>query len=271
MTGALALNLIGVGLAAAETAAIDLVPHRAIYDLKLLRSSGKRALEAVRGRIVYDFSGNACEGFALQFRQVTELDSGEGKSALSDLRTATWEDAKGESFRFKSQNYLNQQLADDVDGHAERQRGNVNVSLTKPSPKKLSFGDVVFPTQHMRKIIAAARDGKSLLELQVYDGSESGEKVYSSLAVIGRKIGPDEKKPTDAARDAPSLAGMPRWPVTISYFEKDDKGGEQTPGYAISFEVYENGISRALALDYSDFTVAGEMSSLEVRESKPCK
>jgi hypothetical protein len=32
---------------------------------------------------------------------VTELDNGEGKVSLSDLRTTTWEQADGKSFRFK--------------------------------------------------------------------------------------------------------------------------------------------------------------------------
>ena len=40
--------------------------------------------------------------------------------------------------------------------------------------------------------------------------------------------------------------------MTISYFDKiekkaDDQPGEQTPIYAITFEMYENGISRALS------------------------
>ncbi|MGB6349112.1 MAG: DUF1849 family protein, partial [Pseudolabrys sp.] len=69
-----------------------LAPHRAIYDLKLSKAHGSRGIEAVRGRILYDFSGNACEGYQLQFRQVSELDSGEGQAALSDLRSTTWED-----------------------------------------------------------------------------------------------------------------------------------------------------------------------------------
>ena len=46
--------------------------------------------------------------------------------------------------------------------------------------------------------------------------------------------------------------------------------GEQTPIYAISFEMYENGISRALQLDYGDFVIDGKMSSLEVKKAKAC-
>ena len=88
--------------------AVFLAPHRAIYDLKLTNSRGNRALESVRGRIVYDFSGSACEGYALQFRQVSETDIREGKAALSDLRTTTWEDGDAKNFRFNSQNLLNE-------------------------------------------------------------------------------------------------------------------------------------------------------------------
>jgi hypothetical protein len=46
--------------------------------------------------------------------------------------------------------------------------------------------------------------------------------------------------------------------------------GEQTPVYAITFELYENGISRALLLDYNDFAISGELKSLEIRDVKPC-
>jgi len=64
---------------------------------------------------------------------------------------------------------------------------------------------------------------------------------------------------------------MTRWPVTISYFDKQSTGGEQTPVYSVTFELYDNGISRALLLDYNDFVVRGDMSSLEIKDSKPCR
>jgi hypothetical protein len=258
----------------APASTTTLVPHRAVYDLKLLRSRGKRSLEGVRGRILYDFSGSACDGYALQFRQVSELDSGEGKVALSDLRATTWEDGTAKNFRFNSQNFVDQRAVDSVDGLAERDSDKVEVKLAKPKPKAFGLDkDMVFPTEHMRLIIEAARAGKTLLELPVYDGSESGEKIYSTLTVIGHEIAPDQKVPTDAAAGKSELAGLKRWPVTISYFDQAVKQteGEQTPVYAIGFELYENGISRALTLDYGDFVVAGEMSQLEVKDAPACK
>src|SRR5690348_3197783 len=81
---------------------VELQPHRAVYDLKLAVSRGKRPVESVRGRILYDFTGNTCEGYALQFRQVSELNTGEGSNLFTDLRAATWEDGEAKSFRFNS-------------------------------------------------------------------------------------------------------------------------------------------------------------------------
>lgn len=277
---ALVLCIIGAadGQRAAAAPPADhvlLAPHRAIYDLKLSKSRGSRGIEGVRGRILYDFSGSACEGYQLQFRQVSELDSGEGKAALSDLRSTTWEDGEGKKFRFNSENLFNERRTDLVDGHAERNAKAVAVSLSKPKEKSFAVpSNAVFPTEHMRRIIAAAREGKSVLDFPVYDGSESGEKLYNTLTVIGHAIASDEKVPTDASAKIPALAKLVRWPVTVSYFDKKDEkaeqSGEQTPVYSITFELYENGISRSLILDYTDFTISGEMTSLELKNAKPC-
>ncbi len=268
---AIAIPLMSA-MPSAQAGTIALAPHRAIYDLKLLRAPGKRQIEAVRGRILYDFSGNPCEGYVLQFRQVSEIDSGEGKATLSDLRASTWEEGEAKSFRFNSTNYLNQKPVESADGHADRDAEGISVQLAKPAVKTFKIGaETVFPAEHMRRIIEAAHTGKSILEFPVFDGSENGEKVFDTLTVIGHPIPPDQKKPTDAAARQPALANMTRWPVTISYFDHSARGGEQTPVYSIGFEMFENGISRALNLDYGDFVVAGEMSQLELKEEKACQ
>jgi hypothetical protein len=257
--------------ARALTPASELASHRAVYELRLAQSHGNSSTVSARGRILYDFMGSACEGYKLEFRQVSELDNGEGKVTLSDLRSNTWEDGDARNYHFKSENYMNDRLVDAVDGEAVRQPDNIAVALTKPKAAKLNLDrSIVFPTEHVRRIVDAARAGKSILEFPVYDGSEKGEKIYNTLSVIGRMIPPTERIPTDAAAGQRALAGLNRWPVTVSYFDRARAAGEQTPVYAITFELYENGISRALLLDYNDFAISGELKSLEIRDVKPC-
>ena len=221
-------SIAGVCFAAAPPAEASaaLAPHRAVYDLTLAKSGGKRPIEAVHGRILYDFSGNACEGYALQFRQVSEIDSGEGKKALSDLRAATWEEGDAKSFRFNSENKVNERVVDTVDGNAGRDSSGVSVKISKPQAKSFDLdAKIVFPTEHVRRVIEAAEAGKTLLELSVFDGSESGEKVFSTLAVIGTAIAPGDKLPDDAAAGGGGLPGF----ITLASVSTAGGGANGTP------------------------------------------
>jgi hypothetical protein len=108
----------------------------------------------------------------------------------------------------------------------------------------------------------------------VYDGSDNGEKVYNTLSVIGQPIpGTRSIASPDPSTANDQMKTLTRWPVTVSYYDRDSKGkeGEQTPVYSMSFELFENGVSRALVLDYNDFVIAGAMGRFDVRDSKPCK
>jgi len=251
----------------AQAQVVPLASHRAVYDLRLSQSR-KAALQAVRGRILYDFTGNACEGYTTQVRQVTEMESGERGPSLSDLRSSMWEDDAGKTFRFASTNFVNQKQTQEVDGTATRGTDGIEVVLKKPVAKTFRLAAATaFPTDHLRRVIAAARAGQKVFQLPVYDGSEDGEKIYNTLTVIGDPL---TRKASDAAGGKPELANATRWHVRVSYF--DQRGaGEQTPVYAIAFELYDNGISGALTLDYTEFEIAGTLSSLEIRDTPACK
>src|SRR6202790_885252 len=171
-------NFAGGPAVAAATGG-PFLAHQALYDLSLVKSRGSSSINSARGRILYNFTGSACEGYTSEFRQVSELDNGEGKMTLSDLRSTSWEDGAGKSYRFKIDARMNDTDSSPVDGVAERSGDHITVKLKAPAAKTFTLdGATVFPTEQIQRIIAAAKDGKSLLELTVYDGSDNGEKVY---------------------------------------------------------------------------------------------
>ena len=276
LTAAAAVVVTGFAGGRAEAAAGGpFLAHQALYELKLVKSRGSNAINSARGRILYNFSGSACEGYTSEFRQVSELDSGEGKLSLSDLRSSSWEDAAGKSYRFKIATRMNDADSSPIDGMAERSGDHITVKLKQPEAKTFTLdGSTVFPTEQIQRIIAAAREGKSVLELSVYDGSDNGEKVYNTLSVIGQPIPGDRSTATpDPSTANDVMKPLTRWPVTVSYYDREAKAkdGEQTPVYAMSFELFENGVSRALVLDYNDFVISGAMGKFDVKDSKPCK
>lgn len=268
----LAMVVAGGGDAVAETAPIALAPHQALYSLSLKTARNNVAINSASGRILYSFDGNMCEGYTSDFHQVSELDAAENNDITSNLRSTTWESGDGKRYRFHIETRTNDEDPNIVDGSAERRGDTIAVRLKQPAEKTLTLpGTVVFPTEQVQRIIAAARADKSLLELQVYDGSDGGEKIYDTFTVIGQPIAAAASATADAAGAA--LRAVRRWPVTVSYYDsgKRPEAGEQTPAYAMSFELYENGVLRSLALDYGDFVIGGVMSKYDPKPTKPCK
>ena len=278
LRGVSAILMAGVAIGGMSVGTVALaanapfLAHQASYDLALVKSRRSPSIDGARGRILYNFSGNNCEGYSTEFRQMSEIDTGEGRMTQSDMRSTSWESADGKSYRFHIETKMNDKDPETIDGFAERTAGGVTVKLKQPATKTLTLdSNVVFPTEQVERIVEAAREGKSLLELSVYDGSDGGEKVFNTLSVIGQPI-PGDRAPAkpDVATGSDALKSLTRWPVTVSYFDRAEPSGtgEQTPVYAMSFELYENGVSRALVLDYNDFILGGSIASFDAKATK---
>ena len=242
--------------------------HRAVYELSLLKATGRKAPEAVTGRIILEFTGSACDGYVTNFRQVTELQPGEGDAHVADMRSTTFEDADAKTFSFRIETKVDRITTETVDGNASHASdGAMKINLQKPFEAKLDRDSgILFPTQHMRQILKAAREGSRLDETQAFDGSDTGEKIFNTLSVIGAVI---DKPAEDKPMQIDALKGVRRWPVSISYF--DAAKPDTPPQYVLSFDLYENGIARALRLDYGDFVLGGDMTELAYLGDGACK
>jgi hypothetical protein len=257
--------LLAPAAGARADVAAPLASHRAVYELSLDKATGSKAPAQARGRIVFDFSVS-CDGFVQNFRQITELTPAEGATKLSDMRSATFEALDSASYRFNVETRIDNASAEDVDGKARKESARVAVDLTRPKRARLDLdGPLLFPTEHLRRIIDAARAGESILEARVYDGTGQGDRAFDTMALIGKATSPASEK----AAQIDVLRDMKRWRASVSYLEPGKRDGQ--PIYVLSFDLYENGISRALKLDYGDFTLKGEMSELTIQPAAACK
>lgn len=244
-----------------------LASHRAVYELSLDKATGSKAPAQARGRIVFDFTAS-CEGYIQNFRQITELQPAEGATKQSDMISATYEALDAGDYRFKVETKVDGAGREEVDGKAHKgKEARVVVDLTRPRRNHIDIeGAAFFPSEHLLRIIAAARAGEALLEARVYDGTGEGDKAFDTLTVIGKAV--DAPAPEKAAQ-AEGLNGMKRWHVAVSYFEPGKRDGQ--PIYVLSFDLYENGVSRALVLDYGDFILKGDMKELTLQPAANCK
>ncbi len=264
------------GPAGADAVGDDVVfrPHRAVYDLKLDRSSPGGAVANVTGRVVYELLGSACEGYAQNMRFVTETSSSEGESEVSDLRTASWEDAKATRLRFNSSTYSNERLSEQTQGTAAKQRATANgidVGLSKPAKKSFKVATpAYFPIEHSMAVVRAARAKKTIFAADLYDGSENGEKVYATTTAIGRQSTPEATRHLARLKNGDVLSSVASWPVSISYFTPVAKRADTVPLYEMSFRFYENGITSDLRIDHGEFALKGELTELILLDPNPC-
>jgi hypothetical protein len=256
-------------LAAKEST--KLVPHRAIYEMSLDDARSASGITGIDGRMVFEFTGSECDGYSLNMRMVTQMTDSQGQTNMTDLRSSTWEQGDGQKFRFQSAQYLNDKLGDVTIGRAIRNAPDaaVKVDISQPARGELDLsGQVLFPTQHSIRLIKAAESGQSMLQAQLYDGSEKGQKVYETTSFIGKSIAPGTDTGLEPIAKDKGLTELVSWPVSIGYFEV--KGGDLTPSYQIDFRLYANGVSRELLIDYGDFSIHGTLSSLEYLKAEEC-
>lgn len=263
-------------LAAPSHAGVSLASHRAVYDLRLDESKNAAGLASADGRMAFEISGSACEGWTVNFRMVNRFRPSEEKDRVIDTRSSSWESGDGLQMRYTQSEFVDNVLDGEKNLSAKRDAtgGPGSGELTKPSTKTFELGpDVIFPVQHQLKLMAAAAAGASRDASTVYDGSDD-EKPFRTISFIGRPKAPGESGMDFKGPSADALSKLQSWPVSISYFSdkaEAGEGGEQTPIYQVSFEMFANGVATQLTLNYGDFSLRGNLTSLEFIDQPDCK
>lgn len=251
-----------------------LAPHRAVYEILLADARGGSGVTELTGRMVYELTGSACQGYTQNMRFVTRMTNQEGATSLTDMRSSSWEDAVAKAFRFNSSQYKDTRLEESTDGDAARSvpGGEVKVMITKPARKAMSLkADTFFPVQHSRALLTAAREGAQFFIADLYDGSEKGEKVYATASFIGKAKAAGYNRSLPEVKNGKSLDALKSWPISISYFEEGSDTKDAVPAYELAFLYFENGVSRRLFIDYGDFAVRGTLQSLDFLPPAKCK
>jgi len=253
--------------ASRATAPQGLAAYRAVYELSLSDAGLAAGGAGGRGRLSFNLSGSACQGYQEIRHQVTELRTGGGAPQLMELRSATFETADGNGFDFDFESKSGAAAPKSVKGKAKKTGGS-GLAVTLGSAKSRDVdGEALFPAEYLRRTLAAAHNDEKMFRAKVFDGSGQGTPVLDASIVIGK---PSTAPATEKALKIQQLEGLRHWPVTVSYFQPD--APDSTPLYVKSYELYENGVVHVLKIDYGHLVVAGEMKELVLAPpAKACK
>ncbi|GAB0114194.1 EipB family protein [Acidisoma sp. C75] len=237
------------GLARAGT---DLAAHQAFYRLTLA-STGNSGVTSASGAMEYEVI-DGCTGWATQQRlDLTVLDREGGDThTVSDY--TTWESKDGREFRFRivqaSNGTQNVQA-----GYAELPPGHPGFAIyTLPRKKRVPLAaGTVFPMTQTRRLIAAARAGKTFVSLPVFDGTTATGPENTFTIITERN--------QDLASHYPLLDHRPSFRAHLGYFGPDRT--QMLPDTLIGMRYWNNGVAGDLSLDFGNFTMAGTLAKFQ--------
>ncbi len=262
--------IVGLVALTGASQAATVAPHRAVYDLTLLRASEGASLQTASGRLAYEIDGSSCDGYTVNFRMATRYRSSEGAPTLIDTTSTTFESGDATELRHHSKEVVNGSARDNVRLRMSRPsasaEGTGELSSKPDEPFSVPAG-AVLPMQHQFKLIALGEAGGGRDSSVLFDGSD-GATSYRVISFVGKS-----RAAGSIARDAANpaarpLSGNQAWPMTISYYRLE--GESETPEYQVSFDLYDNGVATGLVLDYGDFALKGTLKDLIMLDQGTC-
>jgi EipB-like len=246
---------------------VVLAPHRATYDMKLSVARPNSGIVEVNGRMVLEMV-DSCEAWEVKQRIKLKFLRNDGEEFDTDSSFTSYETKDGLGLRFSVRNIQDQEVEEELRGHADLEatggKGRASFSLPEARSFDLPAG-TLFPTTHLALIIRHARDGDQSVSYSVFDGARL-DGAFTVNAVIGKP----PRGPSAAVRgDVALLRGQQAWGVRLAFFAAGDQG-TANPEYELALDLLANGIARSMLLDYGDFAVDARLVQIQALPRPRC-
>lgn len=240
----------------------DLVPHRALYSMRLLRGGG---IMGASGLMTMSIE-QTCEGwvFTQDMDAVFAMDG--GLDVRQKALSTSWESIDGSAFQFASRI--------ETDGIVEQARGRANFdgdvgSAAYDAPAKVAIAldtDTLFPISHTAWLIEQAKAGERQASRVVFAGSEELAPELIN-AFIGNTGDEGDTPQGVQVLDNPLTAGE-GWPMTLAFYDVGDQEG--VPTFEMRTLQLANGVAPWLVMDFGDFSTLLVAEKLEPIDPPSC-
>jgi hypothetical protein len=253
-----------VGALPALAGPADLAPHRAVYDMGLSTIRPGAGIAAASGTMSYEFD-DSCDGWVVENRIAITYAYTEGGQVLSTTDFITWESKDGLHYKFRMRNTRDGQVTEDVEGAADlKGKGQGGVAkFTRPEPITVQLPKgTLFPTEHTLRLLDTARAGGRSFWRVVFDGSGT-EGPYEVNALIGP---PSQAFPATGV--SPLLASQ-SWPMRLAFFPVSSR--DPLPNFEMALTYHPNGVSQQIVQSFKNFSLTGNLQSVEPLPAKACR
>jgi hypothetical protein len=265
----LAIAMLAAPAAAEVAVTPDLVakvqPHRAIYSLKAKTVSPTGGVADADGAISYEL-GEECGRWLTKHTFLLNIVRHDAKERSIRTDYTSWEAKDGLTFGFETRTKTDGQETEFRTGRAELERiGGPGKAVLegRGSRKEIALpAGTSFPTWHVLELLAAGRAGEKIVWRHMFDGSSEG-KINGVHAVVADAL------PAAAVQPA-ALFAHPGFRLKLTFFDPPQEDKER-PNYKVDMTVNEAGVTTAMILEYSDFSLEANIAKIETLPRPACR
>lgn len=240
-------------------------PHRAIYSLKAKTVSPTGGVSDADGAIAYELTED-CGRWLTKHTFQLNIVKQDAKERSIRTDYTSWEAKNGLAFGFETRTKSDGQETEQRTGRAELSRigGPGKAVLEGKGPRKeiaLPAG-TSFPTWHVVEMIAAGRAGEKIVWRHMFDGASEG-KVNGVHGVVVDPV-------PAAAIEPAALFAHPGFRLKLTFFDPPQEDKER-PNYKVDMTVNEAGVTTAMVLEYSDFSLEAKIEKIETLPKPVCR
>ncbi len=255
------LALLAAG-AATDAAGGGIVPHRAFYEVGLVRAGASSGIGALSGAAAYEWT-SGCERTVVNRETRLSIQPEEGEPVAVRVDFSAWERLDGTAYGFSGTTSRTGVPVEERRGAASLAPGEGGeVVYSRPEGHRLALAPgTLFPGAWVEKVIGHARTGSGLFTRTVFFGEDEDDLLTASLLVL-----PDVAAGT--APEAPEeLDGLARWRARIAFFGTDD---DTVPAFESTEWFYENGVGGDAEIAFPDFSIRYRLKELELLDPPDC-
>ena len=271
IVAALAATL-GLGTGQSAFAAIELIPHRAVYGMNLHSAQRGSGITGARGNMIYGFR-DGCEGWSSETNVKLHLQYAEGDQVTTEWTFASWEAKDGKSYQFRTRQARNGTTIENLKGRVKRSSPDAvtDAKFSEPEGKVITLPkDTLFPTRHLTNMLEAGADGRKFFSRRVFDGASLDNPYEINAVQVSRSPFTGAKK-ADATEKLISEAGLPaELPkhYRLAFFAARSQTGE--PQFELGVDYRADGIARFIRQDFGGFIIDLVLEKIEVLKKARC-
>jgi hypothetical protein len=240
-------------------------PHRAIYSLKSKSIATTGGVAEADGAIAYELT-EECGRWITKHTFLLNIVKQDAKERSIRTDYSSWEAKDGLTFGFETRTKSDGQETEFRIGRAQLDRigGPGKATLEGRGPRKeITFpAGTSFPTWHILELVAAGRSGEKIVWRHMFDGSSEG-KVNGVHAVVVNPV------PATSVQPA-ALFAHPGFRLKLTFFDPPQEDKER-PNYKVDMTVNEAGVTTAMVLEYTDFSLEAKIEKIETLPKPTCR